>query len=97
MIRSAAAIVLAAATLAAGLGSPAQAADWKLELSRQMFADHNCEVDFYSNVEESRQEGQQLLRARVHCHDQRRFDVERVGESGPFKVERCETEGSRSC
>lgn len=92
-------VLLIVALLAAPVPAAAQAEGppWLDELTRQMFAEHDCLVDFYLQIEESERDGQPVASARVHCEDQRLFDATRVGEAGRFTVERCATEGSRAC
>lgn len=90
-------LVLASAVLAAGLAGPAAAADWEQQLTRQMLADHGCEVDFFVMVEESWREGRKVIRTRVQCLDRRLFDASRIGDTGTFEVERCGGDDQRSC
>ena len=73
--------------------SPA-AADWKAELTRQMQEEHACKVEYLSHVVERRRGDKTSVQAKVHCEDQRAFDVARERPLQRFTVRKCEVQKS---
>ena len=67
-------------------------ATWREELEYQMFREHDCEVNYLTNVEVKRVDGDAVIYARVHCLDRRAFDVTRARSGTKFKVTECTTE-----
>lgn len=76
-------------------GQAAAQADWRAHLEWQMADQHECEVAFLTGVLEQEVNGKPVVFARVHCADQRNFDVSRSGEFTDFKVTACAKE--RAC
>ncbi len=63
--------------------------EWQQKLNSQMLSQHDCEVNYLSNVRLGVKDGKESVSARVHCMDQRAFDVSRTGRDQPYKVEEC--------
>ena len=87
-------IALAAASALVGGQADAQA-DWRAHLEWQMADRHECEVAFLTGVLEQEVDGKPVVFARVHCADQRSFDVSRTDAFADFKVTACKQE--RTC
>lgn len=66
--------------------------EWQQTLNSQLMKENNCEVNFLSNLKVSVANGQESVRARAHCTDNRTFDVSRIGRDKPYKIEQCGTE-----
>jgi hypothetical protein len=64
------------------LAAPALAG-WEDDLVEQI--EHDCEVVLLSRVMEQTVEGREVVRARVHCSDNRSFDAFRPDEFDPFQ------------
>ena len=64
-------------------------ADWQEDLAAQMRWDHDCMVDFYSNVIERMVDDRTLVIAKVHCDDGRVFDASQRHEFEDFEVSEC--------
>ena len=62
--------------------------EWQQALNMQMLTEHDCEVNALSNVRLGVKDGKESISARVHCTDNRAFDVTRTGRD-PYKVEQC--------
>ncbi len=76
-------------------GQAAAQADWRAHLEWQMADQHECEVAFLTGVLEQEVNGKPVVFARVHCADQRSFDVSRTDAFTDFKVTACKKE--RTC
>ena len=64
------------------LAAPALAG-WEDDLVEQI--EHDCEVILLSRVMEQTVEGRKVVRARVHCSDNRSFEAFRPDEFDPFQ------------
>jgi len=83
--------------IALGLAAPFLIAattlpEWQHTLNSQLMKEENCEVNFLSNLKVGVVNGQESVRARAHCTDNRTFDVSRTGRDKPYKIEQCGTE-----
>ncbi len=72
--------LLVTATLAA----PALAG-WEDDLTEQIELEHDCKVAFLSHIIERTVEGHEVVRAKVHCDDERSFDAFRPDGSDLFQ------------
>lgn len=86
-------VLMTASALMAG--QAVAQADWRAHLEWQMADQHECEVAFLTGVLEQEVNGKPVVFARVHCADQRSFDVSRTDAFADFKVTACEQE--RTC
>ena len=84
-------LVLLAGSVIAALSA---SADWPDELKLQALQSKRCEVGFMTDVKVRIVDGQQVIFARIHCHDGRAFDASRVGDTGQFTFAACDT---KSC
>ena len=66
------------------LAAPALAG-WEDDLVEQIEHEHDCKVAILSRVMERTVEGRKVVRARVHCSDNRSFDAFRPDEFDPFQ------------
>ena len=66
------------------LAAPALAG-WEDDLVEQIEHEHDCEVILLSRVMEQTVEGRKVVRARVHCSDNRSFEAFRPDEFDPFQ------------
>ena len=91
--------VLLAATVLLGLPSMAQADRevWAPSLADQIFEDQQCVVAFLSQVVEREVDGHQMVIAKVHCEDNRAFDIYRFGRLGRFDINECERPNQETC
>ncbi len=75
--------------LAAG-GALAEAGpDWREGLEWQMLKEHDCEVNYLTNIEVRAVDDAEVVFARVHCMDERAFDASRPREGTRFEVTEC--------
>jgi hypothetical protein len=77
--------------------APALAQDrplWQVELEEQLRIDHECVLNYLTNVVEKQVAEQQVILARAHCKDGRAFDVNRSDEFADFDVRAC---GAQAC
>jgi hypothetical protein len=79
---------IAGLLLVPGLALPA-AADWQTDLAAQLRWDHDCEVQFISNVIERLVDGRQVVIAKAHCDDGRVFDALQRNEFTDFEITEC--------
>ncbi len=70
--------------VSAALAAPALAG-WEEELAEQIELEHDCEVAFLSRIIERTIEGHKVVRAKVHCDDERSFDAFRPDGSDLFQ------------
>ncbi len=70
--------------LTAALAAPALAG-WEEELAEQIEYEHDCKVAFLSRIIERTVEGHKVVRAMVHCDDERSFDAFRPDGFDPFQ------------
>jgi hypothetical protein len=68
----------------AALATPALAG-WEEELAEQIEHEHDCKVAFLSRIIERTVEGHKVVRAKVHCDDERSFEAFRPEESDRFR------------
>ena len=92
IVRALPVLMTASALMAGQAGAQA---DWRAHLEWQMADQHECEVAFLTGVLEQEVNGKPVVFARVHCADQRSFDVSRTDAFADFKVTACEQE--RTC
>lgn len=92
IVRALSVLVTASVLMAGQAGAQA---DWRAHLEWQMADQHECEVAFLTGVLEQEVNGEPVVFARVHCADQRSFDVSRSGAFTDFKVTACAKE--RAC
>lgn len=68
--------------------------EWQQSLNAQLLSQHDCEVNYLSNIHLGIKDGKEFVSARAHCTDKRAFDVTRTGRDQPYKVEAC---GPQTC
>lgn len=71
--------------------------DWKLALSDEIWFEHACQVAFFSHVVERETEAGRVLLVKVHCEDQRSFDVSQSGPDAPFMFSECTPREKNAC
>lgn len=91
--------LLLAAMALAGFPVAAQAdrEAWAPPLTDQIFEEHQCVVAFLSQVVEREVDGRDVVIAKVHCEDDRAFDVHRAGSFGRFEITECERPNQETC
>lgn len=62
---------------------------WQVILEEQMLSESGCRVEYLTGVRETGEGDDARISARVHCSDQRAFDVERAKPHLKFEVEEC--------
>jgi hypothetical protein len=72
------------------------AADWQADLAAQLRWDHDCNVQFISNVVERVIDGRLVVIAKAHCDDGRVFDALQRDEFTDFELTEC-TPVEQSC
>ena len=80
--------------------SPSALADrevWAPALADQIYKDHLCVVAFLSQVVEREIEGSEVVIAKVHCEDDRAFDVYRDNPLRRFDITECERPNQETC
>lgn len=75
----------------AGLSASAFA-DWQSDLVHQLKREQNCEVSFFSRLEERKVAGHEIVFVRAHCKDNRAFDARRNEPGKPFKIQSCDVQ-----
>ncbi len=68
----------------AALAAPVLAG-WEEELVGQIEREHDCKAAFLSRMIERTVEGHKVVRAKVHCDDERSFDAFRPDGSDLFQ------------
>ncbi len=63
---------------------------WTIDLRAQLSKDHNCKLNFMTNVMKFELQGRQTIKARAHCEDKRAFDTSRVTGEPRFKIQQCD-------
>jgi hypothetical protein len=70
--------------VSAALAAPALAGREE-ELAEQIRHEHDCKAAFLSHIIERTVEGHKVVRAKVHCDDERSFDAFRPDGFDPFQ------------
>lgn len=91
------ALLTAAALAALPFSARADREIWGPVLADQIFAEHQCVVAFLSQVVEREVDGREAVIAKVHCEDDRAFDVTRIGILGPFDITECDRPNQETC
>ncbi len=91
--------LLLTATELAGYPMTAQADRevWAPALTDQIFEDHQCVVAFLSQVVEREVDGCDVVIAKVHCEDDRAFDIYRDNPLRRFDITECERPNQETC
>lgn len=92
--------VAAFAMLTALVVNPVKATElpnWILELSEEIWFEHACRVAFFSHVVERETKAGRVLFVKVHCEDQRSFDVSQSGSDAPFIFSECTPREKNAC
>lgn len=63
---------------------------WLETLTDQLAIIEGCDVGYFIHVKESELAGRIFYEARAQCSDGRQFDASRTGETGSFKISKCE-------
>lgn len=75
--------------LAAGAALAEAGPDWREDLVWQMLKEHDCEVNYLTNIEVRAVDDAEVIFARVHCLDKRAFDTSRTRHGTRFEVKEC--------
>ena len=64
--------------------------DWQGDLSRQLLAEKDCELNYLTDIKNFELLGKPTIEARAHCKDKRAFDATRSGNVKQFELRSCQ-------
>ncbi len=85
--------VLAGAILTAAVSAAVPQSSnpaWLENLSHQLAAEKQCQVDYYVNVREGKLGGWNTYDARAQCRDGRQFDASKIDPAEKFAIRPCQ-------
>jgi len=62
---------------------------WELALTDQLLREHQCILRFFTDLRVFQEDGHDAIEARVHCDDDRAFDVRTLDSDMEFEIKEC--------